>query len=163
MRPMIRTSPTVTAAVAAVLDIARQHKRGDLIPWPTIERAAGFVRYTQHWSAFIVRLKRDFRQATGVVLWAEPNAGLRLLSVADQLHARSIKRQQRATRQLTRDLVELDSLPPAELSDHERQVKARKIDQARAGRRGVLYSLRIGHQLARPTDSGIPRPPRPTK
>lgn len=154
---MFDAKDVITDAVNAVVLVMRRYGRGDVVPWPLIESTAGFARQTQHWTAFVRRLKRELRHGRGVTLTAIPGVGWRIDTQGQQLHDRSIRRQRRAVRQMTMDVVELKALPDEELSDHERTTKYRKIDRAKQGRRGVLYSLRVGHQLAKPTSTGLPR------
>lgn len=147
-------------AVKRAVKLFSARTRGDVVAWVEIETTAGFTRESPHWRQFDKRVRRDYRRASGVVLWPVNGTGLKLLTTDEQLNMRSIARQRRALRQMTRDIVELQSLPDKELTDHQRNTKHRKIDQARTARRAVLYSDRLGHQLAKPTEIGIPRPPR---
>ena len=150
-------SAAVTKAVEAGLRLFGGHKRGDLVPWPLIERAAGFGRDTQHWTAFMRRVRRDFLRQTGVCLWASPGDGLRLLTVAEQLGWRSAKRQRRAARQMARDAAELAALPAAELTARQAEERARRQEITRAGLRAVRRAARMGAMLnTRP--SYMPRP-----
>lgn len=144
-------------AVKRALKLFRTHTRGETVPWEEIEETAGFDRESPHWRQFDKRTRRDFRRETGIVLWPINGTGLQLLSVHDQLHMRSIARQRRATRQMTRDVVELKAIPDSELGSHDRRVKHQKIEQARSGRRAVVASLRAGHTLMRPDRIGLPR------
>jgi hypothetical protein len=155
---MFEEKDIIGDAVRRAVKLFQQRKRGDVVAWAEINETAGFDKTSPHWSQFDKRFRRDFRRDTGIVLWPVNGVGLQLLTVKDQLHMRSIARARRATRQMTRDLIELRAIPDRELSDHDRQVKYRKIDQSRQARRGVLYSARLGHVLARPNKTGMPRP-----
>jgi hypothetical protein len=73
------------------------------------------------------------------------------LRVDDTLHRRSIARHRRAVKQLTKDMRELDALPDAELTDRQRELKARKVAASREERRAVLRGLRAAHSLLKPT------------
>jgi len=147
----------ISDAVARVVRLLSPRLRGDVVSWGEIETAAGFERESTHWTSFNRRMRRIFRQNTGIVLWPVVSVGLKLLTTDEQLNMRSISRQRRAIRQLTRDVVELKALPDAELSDHQRNAKRRKIDQTKNARRAVIYSDRLAHQLMRPIDTGMPR------
>lgn len=148
--------PAVDEAVRVGLNLVGGYARGDVVPWATLEAAVGFVRYTEHWGAFLHRMRRDFRNVTGIVLWPVRDVGLELLTINDQLHKRSIARHRRAVKQLTKELRELDALPDGELTQHQQEVKARKLMKARDERRAVLRGLREGHSLLRPSKTGVP-------
>ena len=154
---MFASKDVISDAVARVVSLLSPHKRGDVVSWEQIETAAGFERESTHWSAFNRRMRKCFRQNTGIVLWPVNGIGLKLLTTDEQLNMRSISRQRRAIRQLTRDVIELKALPDSELSDHQRNAKRRKIDQTKNARRAVIYSDRLAHQLMRPIDTGMPR------
>lgn len=157
---MFEPKDVISDAVASAVKIITPRKRGEIIAWEQIETAAGFGRESPHWGAFNKRMRRQVRQDTGIVLWPVNGIGLKLLSTEEQLHMRSIARQRRAIRQMTRDLVELKALPDKELSDHQRTVKYRKIDQGRTARRAVLYSDKLAHMLSKPSTRDVPRTPR---
>lgn len=143
-------------AVRRSVKLFAQYHRGEIVGWEEIEETAGFDRFSPHWHAFSKRARRDFREETGIVLWPVTGIGLELLTIKDQLHRRSISRQRRATRQMTRDLIELRAIPDRELSEHDRRLKYSKIDRARQARRSVLYAVRVSHILARPSSTGVP-------
>lgn len=154
---MFNAKDVITDAVNRATGAMAAYKRGDVVAWQLIESLAGFARYTQHWPAFMRRVKRDVRRGRGITLVAVNGVGLKLETANEQLHDRSIRRHRRACRQMRMDIVELQALPDRELTVHERTAKHRKIDQAKHGRRAVLYSLRLGHTLAKPSSTGIPR------
>lgn len=146
----------IGAAVERAYKLVRSRERGDVIAWSTLEAAAGFDQYTQHWTQFMKRLRREsLSDNRGIKLAAVNGVGLKLMTVAEQVH--DVSRQRRARRQLNRAVKELNALPNAVLTDHQRQAKQRKIDLAKAARRGADYALRVGHKLAKPSDNGIPR------
>lgn len=149
-------------AVKRTVALFSQHKRGDVIPWQTIESISGFSRESPHWTQFNKRFRRDFRKETCIVVWPINGVGLKLLTHLEQLTVPLQKRQARALKQVRRGMKELAALPDAELTDHQRSVKHRKLDQAKTASRAVLYSARLGHQLAKPTDTGVPRIKRDT-
>ena len=146
-----------TSSVAVMVDAVAKLERGDIIHYAAVAKLTGIVRESPNWTAFIRRLRRDLRLTRGVTLTFVTNVGYRIDPVKDQLHTRSIHRQRKALRQMDRDIKELDALPNRELTDHERAVKHRKIDQGKTGKRAVLYSLRLGHKLSKPSGSAIPR------
>ena len=154
---MFDANEHTTAGVNLMAAAVAKLKRGDILHYETVAKIAGIVRSSSNWTQFIQRLRRRLQLSRGVTLTAVPNVGYRLDPVTDQLHARSIRRQRKAVRQMDRDVKELDALPDRELSEHQRVVKHRKIDQGKTGRRAVLYSLRLGHKLGKPNGSGIPR------
>lgn len=156
-RKLFAEVPEVRKAVGRALMLFSERKRGEVVPWADIEGAAGFERYTRHWSAFWSRLRRDFMGRTGICLWPEVNVGAKLLTIEEQLNARAVHRRRKAFRQLRRDQRELDALPNAELSDRQREVKARQLSAAREAKRQVLRQLRVGHALSKPSSSGQPR------
>ena len=146
-----------TNGIRLMLAAVARMNRGDVILYTTVAKLTGINRQSPNWTQFIRRLRRELRQTRGVTLTFVTNVGYRLDPVKDQLHTRSIHRQRKALRQMDRDVKELDCLPNQELSDHERAVKCRKIDQGKTGKRAVLYSLRLGHKLSKPSGNGIPR------
>jgi hypothetical protein len=154
---MFDAKDVITNAVKAVTKAVLERNRGAVVGWPEIESAAAFTRESVHWSSFVRRLKRDLRDNAGLTLCAVKSVGYKIETVDEQLHARSIRRHRRARRQLDADVKELDALPEKELSDHQRNLKHRKIDQTKTTRRTVDYSLRLGHKLAKPTSIGLPR------
>lgn len=155
---MFDAKDVIGEAVARAVKLFAAHKRGDIVPWSQVEAVAGFTRESPQWTQFNKRFRRDFRRASGVVVWPVNGVGLKLLTHAEQLVVPLQKRQARALRQVTRGMKELGSLPDAELTEHQRAAKHRKLDQAKAARRAVLYSQRIGHKLARPSSPDLPRP-----
>lgn len=148
----------ITNAVAAVTECVVARNRGAIVAWKEVEQKAGFRRGETHWSAFVRRLKRDLREKHGLTLCAVKSVGYKIETVDEQLNDRSIRRHRRARRQVDLDVKELAALPNDLLSDHQRTVKHRKIDQGKTARRAVDYSLRLGHQLAKPSSTGMPRP-----
>jgi len=151
---VFQESDVIGDAVERAVRLLRGYERGDVVPWHAVERAAGFDRESGHWTQFIKRVRRDLLENPGVKLRAVNGVGLKLLTHEEQVL--DLSRQRRACRQLTRGITELISLPDAELSDHQRQAKARKLDSARQGRRKVLAAIRVGHDVARPSATGIP-------
>jgi hypothetical protein len=154
---MFDTNDFITKAVQAVTSLILSRERGAVLAWPDVEGSAGFTRRSSHWSAFVRRLKRDLRDNSGLTLHALPGVGYKIETVDEQLNARAIRRHRRARRQLDADVKELAALPDTLLSDHQRGVKHRKIDQGKTARRAVDYSLRLGHKLAKPSQTGLPR------
>jgi hypothetical protein len=148
----------ITNAVTVITQTVVSRNRGAVVAWPEIEKKAGFKRGEKHWSAFVRRLKRDLRDKHGLTLCAVKGVGYKVETVDEQLNDRSIRRHRRARRQVVADVKDLAALPDTLLSDHQRTAKHRKIDQGKTARRAVDYSLRLGHQLAKPSSSGLPRP-----
>lgn len=153
----LEAKPEIAAGVSAVLALFRRRGRGQTVTYAEIEKAGDIDRESKSWGALVKRIKREVRREKGQTLVAVPNVGYRIETVTEQLHDRSIRLQRQATRRITRDITETDALPDAELSDHQRVVKHRKVDQAKTARRSVLYSLRLGHSLSKPTSNGMPR------
>lgn len=154
---------TITDAVLRALNVLAQYKRGETVTWDALEQAAGFARYTQHWSSFWNRLKRDFmNQAGGVCLWPETNVGARLLTAQEQLTERAVKRRRRALRQMRKDQQELAAVPDRELTMNQRVLKSQQLQAARDGSKQVLRQLRVSHVLAKPS-AALPRAPIPMK
>jgi hypothetical protein len=150
-------SQEVTDAVTRGLTLLVQYRRGQTVLWAAIEAEAGFDRDHPHWSAFWHRLKRDFRETTGIVLWVvDPGVGPRLLTVDETLGFRSRARHLRARRQMHRDLVELAALPDADLTERQREEKAVRVGVAKLRLRDVDASARRAAMLGRPSDSGVP-------
>jgi len=151
----------ITDGIYATLEILKQLKRGDILTWQEMEAATGFLQYGTHWTAYLKRLRRDFLNESGIVLWPVKGVGVRLLTIEEQIHMRSIARQRRAARQLSRDVKELRAIPDTELTDHQREARRRKIDRSKISKQSVLYSLRIGHQLARAPETTPRLKPQP--
>lgn len=158
---MFKRKKEVQDAIDRVLVLLRRHKRGDTVGWPEVEHAAGFARYTTHWSAMMQRLRRTFLRVDRISLWAVTDVGLRLHTIEEQLYSRSIKRQRKALKQMTWERKELSALPDRLLTERQRQDKYRKLSQVRDSRNSVLRSVRLAHVLAKPTGGGVPhaRPP----
>lgn len=156
----ITAKPEIAAGVSAVLAVFRKRQRGATVTYAEVEKAGGILRASSSWQTLVKRIKREVRREKGQTLVAVPNVGYRIETVTEQLHDRSIRLQQQATRRMSRDLVETEALPDTELTDHQRLIKSRKITQSKTARRAVLYSLRLGHLLTKPSGNGIPRPPR---
>ncbi len=136
--------------------LVAQHNRGDVITWDEVETAAGFPRYSEHWTQFLKRLRRDvLNSARGIKLAAVPGVGVKLMTIEEQVT--DISRQRRARRQLNRGGKELAALPDRQLTAHQRQMKHRKIDLMKEARRRADYALRVAHQLAKPSGIGVPR------
>ena len=155
---MFEAKDVIGDAAKRAVALFESHTRGDVVPWQAVFAAAGFDRNSPHWTQFNKRFRRDFREKTGIVVWPVNGVGLKLLTPKEQLEIPLARRQSRALRQVRRGLKELAALPVELLSDHEQEVRRRKLDQARAASRAVLYSVRLGHKLLKPTDNGIPRP-----
>lgn len=154
---MFEEKAVITAAVERAVALFARHKRGDVVPWAAVEKAAGFPRFSPHWTQFNKRFRRDFRDQTGIEVWPVAGVGLKLCTPQEQLTDVPQKRQARSLRQMGRGIAALKALPNEELTAHEQTVKFRKIDQARQARNAVLYSVRLGHKLAKPSSPGIPR------
>lgn len=150
-------SDTITEAVNKALALFDGLPRGSVVPWEQIEQATGILRESQHWTAFNRRFRRDFREATGIVLWWFKGCnGLKLTTTQEQLNVVPLKRQQRALRQVARGAKELAALPDADLSDHQRAAKYVRLNQIKNSRRAVLYSVRLTHALIK-KDAKQPR------
>lgn len=148
----------IREAAEAVAGVFASRPRGTVVGYPEIERVAGFALYSTHWTAFRKRLGRLLRDAHGLTIEAVRGVGFRTHTVDEQLFRRSVSRQQRAVRQLAADVDELEALPDAGLSDHQRLAKVRKVDLGRAGKRAVTDLARVGRLLARPGGCESPRP-----
>jgi hypothetical protein len=132
------------------------HKAGDVIPWIEIEKTAGFDRESPHWVQFSKRFRRDFMRASGIEVWPVNGVGLKLQTAEEQV--KNDKRIHRALRQTTRSIKALRALVGRkDATAQQREMAHRKIDQQKTTRRGVLYSCRLGSQLAKPTSAGLPR------
>ena len=59
----------ITEAVKRVIDVLMPIERGTIVPWRIIEQTSGFERRCSQWTSFSCRLKRDFRNLSGCVLW----------------------------------------------------------------------------------------------
>jgi hypothetical protein len=141
------------------MEVMKEYNRGDIVPWERIEQAAGFERYTLHWSAFSRRFRRDYMRQTGICLWpVGQNGGLELLTKDKQLTWRAAKRRLKAVRQFSKDRRELQSMPDADLTDRQRVIKARQLEACSKGRREALRQVRVTQALCKPTSSGQPRP-----
>jgi hypothetical protein len=151
----------ITKGVNAVVRLIVERGRGHVVTWEEVESLSGFARYSQHWSALMLRLKRDLRKLYGMTVTAVTTIGLRIDTPAEQLHERSVRRLRKARRQVDMDVKELESLPGELLSDHQRVVKVRKIDVSKRTRREVTRTLRDAHEMKKPTSSGMPQRPRP--
>jgi hypothetical protein len=149
---MFEHSVAVSTGIDAVIDLLNDHRRGDIIGWMLIEDKCGFGRYTQHWSAFIVRLKKTYLKEKGISLWAIPEVGLKLLTVEEQISWRSKKRRARAMRQLIKDVRELGAIPAKEMSPRQAQERAFRIQQTRESRKRILQANRINEALTPPVD-----------
>lgn len=155
-----KRSAAVDLAVEAGLALFGRHKRGDIVPWREIERAAGFLRDTQHWTAFMRRVRRDFLRQARVCLWAIPGDGLKLLTVAEQLSWRARKRWRRAFRQLRRDQAELAVLTGDDLTPRQAEERARRLELNRGALKNIRRAQRQGSVLDQ-KQSYQPRPLRP--
>ena len=153
---MFKAKDEITNAVSNVFTLVQKYARGEVIPWYMIETAAGFERYTTHWSSFIKRLKDRVGEELGIVLWAVKGVGLEVMNNDRHIHDRSISRQRRATKQLHKDIKELKYLPDKNLTEHQREAKRRKIDRAKHARNSVLYSLKVGHILRKEKEDQKP-------
>lgn len=160
---MFDENDVIGAAVGRCLVLLRDFKRGDVLPWKRIESAAGFERYSTHWTQFLKRVRRDFLASSGITLWPVSGVGLKLHTHQEQLHDRDLSRQRRALRQQSKNVAELRATPDHELTDHQREAKARKLENARAGRKKILAGVRLAHALMRPSSSGVPRAKPATK
>lgn len=148
------TSQVITDAVNRTLEVLRKHTRGDLIPWHVVEAAAGFERYSQHWSAYFKRLRREFLEGTGIFLYCPgDNRGLKLLTTKEQLTEQVTRRERKALKQYTRSKKETLAVNNAELSMHEIQVKARQLESIRRARKAALTELNKSHQETRTISS----------
>lgn len=157
---MFEAKDIIGDAVARAVKLFAAHKRGDVIPWATIESAAGFDKESPHWTAFNQRFRRDFERNHGIAVWPVTGVGLKLCTHEFQLLELPLLRQKRACRQFTRSMRAVTALPDKELTTHQRVLKSQKLEQLRSGRRKVLHSVKLGHQLAKPTTSDMPRPKR---
>lgn len=152
---MFTAKDVITNAVNDTMKLLRTRKRGDTATWAELERAAGFTRESPHWTAYDRRFRRDFLNESGIKLFAVNGVGLKLMTHEEQLFDKS--RQQRANRQLWRGNKELTALPSRELSDHQRQIKSRRLDVGHNARRVALYTAVLAGKLSRPTSNGIPK------
>lgn len=151
---MFEAKDEITDAVNRVAELMAGSNRGDTIGWGAIEQTAGFARYTQHWAQFLKRLRKKLLVERGIRLTAVVSVGLHLCTAEEQL--KGVDRQRRALRQMGRHANELQAIPASELSVHQQADRARRVDQVKKGRRAVLYSLRVSHQLTRATGGGVP-------
>ena len=156
---LIESKDVINDAVTRGLAFLAGFKRGDTVPYAALDAVAGFDRDSPHWGSFRRRVGRDLLNTRGILIRPVPNVGWRLLD--KDAHVLDLTRPKKAGRQMTRQIIELSALPDKELSDHQRNVKHRKLDLAKSGRRAVRYTTRVGHMLARPRVPDLPRP-RPT-
>lgn len=145
----------ITDAVTRTLSILNPLSHGAVVSWSTIENAAGFERYTRHWTQFLKRVRAAFLESRGIKLVAVNGVGLRLMTEEQQIMDQS--RSRKALRQFTRGKKEIAAVPDDKLSDHLRTAKNVKIESMRKGRKAVLAAVRTGSKLMKPSDTGLPR------
>ena len=143
-------------AVTRGLILVRERSRGDVVAWEDFEQAAGFDRFSPHFTQFLKRVRRDFLDSNGVKLFPVNGVGLKLMTITEQVT--DMSRQRRAYRQTKRALRELKAIPDNQLTAHQKMMKYQKIERARMDGRTNLHSIRIGFKLARPSRSGMPKP-----
>lgn len=155
MATLIKEKKVVTEAVLRAVAHVATLQRGDVIPWATLEGLAGFERYTQHWHAFISRLRKKVLAGDrGIWLAAITNVGLRLLTQKEQILDQN--RTRRARRQLNRGIKEVSAVPDSGLSDHDRMAKMKRIEANRAARLMATRANRTAEVLSK-TSNGIPK------
>lgn len=153
--PRFAAKDVITDAVNRTVSLITPHPRGAVVSWHDIESAAGFERYSTHWTQFLKRVRAEILESRGIKLVAVNGVGLRLMSVDQQILDQS--RPRKALRQFTRAKKEIAAVPDEELSDHQRVAKSVKIEAARKGRKAVLAAVRTGSKLMKPSDTGLPR------
>lgn len=144
---LIEAKDEVRESVNALLALAAQYERGQVIPWSAItatvsERvmdgaavARDDVRYVvQKWRAALLR---DREIATRPVR----DVGVRLLTREEQVRECARDRRVRAHRQLGRGLREVAAVDNSSLNDQDRRLQALTVaamkDERRALRKGL--------------------------
>lgn len=135
-------NPVITAAVDKCFDFASEMQRGDLFTYHDLERLSGLKRDKTHWGAFTRRLRNRIREGMKVETWFDPNKGLLLLRVEDQLKFVPRHRRKKARTQHNKTRAAVVVLPDADLSDTQRQLKNLELEQTRKMRCANLAAER---------------------
>lgn len=140
-------------SVDAVVRFAANLGRGDTLRLTSIEQLSGCERYTGRWNAIVRKVRLAVLRDRGIALRPITNVGYRLCEHDEQLRYCSRNRQRRAIRQLGRGLLEVDALPPAELTDHQQHLRALMVQQLRTERRQVRRGVRSQQAELRRTET----------
>lgn len=130
-----------------------QHcKRGELIKHEIIEATANLTRYQGSWGTIIKKLKRRMLDERKIQLFAVHGVGYKLLTPAQQLHDAPFARQRRAARQLKWSRDEVEAIPISELSPHDQQTKALKIEHLSKAKKQIDNNTREQRALLEPPE-----------
>lgn len=147
----------ITEAVDRAMLMLEPLKRGQVAPWEGLESAAGFNRTSPHWASFRLRLLRDFRRKTGIVLWPMHGEGWKLLTIDEQIRWRNQKRMKRAARQLRRNTIELQAISNTEMSTRQLMERQWRAEASHREMKSVRKAAKSYETPSQGTKSSQPR------
>jgi len=152
---MIDPIEEVQVAINDVYQLTEGLRRGDVLAHEDISRVLGLEPHEGRWSYIVHKALRRLERMRGIAYWPERTVGYRLLTKADQL-LMPTWRLKRAQRQVRRGRKSLMALPEAELTNHQRRVRALTIEGLKEIERSQRNDIKIYTSMSTPT-GGVPR------
>lgn len=132
----------IRSAVDALLHLASQYHRGQVMPYDRIEAAGGVDRKHESWNTVVKKFRRRLLKEREIALRPVVNIGYELLTHRDQVRRCSSDRQRRMFRQAQKAIAEVGSVPSDSLGDHDRRLQMAQMDRLRNERKELRRSLR---------------------
>lgn len=127
----------------SIVRIVRERGRGCEITHGEIHAVTGLDPNTERWGNFVRLMKARCRRELGIVVWCKKNHSFHALTLQEQLEIPSRARTRRARRQVRRAIREVQSTPDADLSVHQRAVKAQTIEALGTQSKQILRQARV--------------------
>ncbi len=150
---MFEKNDVLANLVAKVFDAAANLDRGDVLTWGEIETVLNLKRYEGQWKQIINAVKLRIRNERGIATRAIVNVGLLFFTVKQQLHRCPEYRQQRAIRQITHGIRELQAIENEPLSVHEAMRFNMSMEALKTERKAIRNDARALSVISRPKES----------
>lgn len=128
-------------------------RRGETIPWETIERVMGRARTDPGGWHIVNRWRRWMQRERNIVMHPNPSVGLSVLTHSETVMKRGAWRVAKARRQVHWGLREMETVSPQALSDHERRALAIRHARFKDERRRLSAAQREARSAAAPSPS----------
>lgn len=129
----------IAGAVDALLKMASQYERGQLIAWAEIELLSG-PRNDNRGRHIIHKWRKRLEREREIVTLCADTIGVRLLTHKETASEIPALRQRKAYRQIRRAIKQVSTVDDSRLSDHERRLLASQRANMAATRRELHRS-----------------------
>ena len=141
-------NPAIRARIDALKSYVSEMSRGDLVTLDEIEAITGLERRCDGWSYIIDKWSREMMAERGIEMVNVFGEGYQLSPVQYQIIDRPQQRFKRAVRQINRGIRSLYRVQDADLSDHQRMVRAKFLAANKEAKRGIRAQMAASASFA---------------